>query len=43
MGMYIFEFGIKVTSGTMPVFFLLEKFFLLSLCILGHKKVIKQQ
>ena len=33
---------IKFNLGTMPDF-LLENLFLLNLCILGHKKVIKQQ
>ena len=40
--MFISKFEIKVTLGTMPNF-LLETRFLLNLCILGHKKVIKQQ
>ena len=40
--MFLSKFGIKVNLGTMPNF-LLENRFLLNLCILGHKKVMKQQ
>ena len=37
--MLIFEFGIKVTSGTMPNFLFENRFLLLlNLGILGHKK-----